>query len=271
MRNFVTPKVAEFRKIPRNSMNSVIWNSAEFRAIPNIIWNIRNFKKHTEFRIKMLCRKGKTQFVKQERNTQNSIALLNYLKRICAATILQNESFHQNFLLQFHLQANCAFLRIWTLAPQILKRRKQPSRYQNLFIYEKLIILNPFIKVAIKVASKSLKRKERNCAFKHQSLRCGATKKACGLADFALQRNMPNSVRTECYWTETDSRTYVISLRRAESDILSNIGLNWLSRSDTRILECQSQKFMSMSIPFPMARPIFMFQVHATWPLICFH
>ncbi len=33
MRNFVTPKVAEFRKIPRNLTNSVIRNSAEFCGI----------------------------------------------------------------------------------------------------------------------------------------------------------------------------------------------------------------------------------------------
>jgi hypothetical protein len=32
--------------------------------------------------LKMFCRKSKTQFVKQERNSQNAIALLNYLKRI---------------------------------------------------------------------------------------------------------------------------------------------------------------------------------------------
>jgi hypothetical protein len=32
--------------------------------------------------LKMLRRKSKTPFVKQERNTQNAIALLNYLKRI---------------------------------------------------------------------------------------------------------------------------------------------------------------------------------------------
>jgi hypothetical protein len=47
MRNFVTQKVTEFHEIPRNSTNSVIRNSAEFRAIP---YTIRNFKKHTEFR-----------------------------------------------------------------------------------------------------------------------------------------------------------------------------------------------------------------------------
>jgi hypothetical protein len=47
--------------------------------------------------LKMLRRKSKTQFVKQECNTQNVIALLNYLKRICAATInAKNASFHQN-------------------------------------------------------------------------------------------------------------------------------------------------------------------------------
>jgi hypothetical protein len=32
--------------------------------------------------LKMLHSKSKTQFVKQERNTQKAIALLNYLKRI---------------------------------------------------------------------------------------------------------------------------------------------------------------------------------------------
>jgi hypothetical protein len=32
--------------------------------------------------LKKLRLKSKTQFVKQERNTQNAIALLNYLKRI---------------------------------------------------------------------------------------------------------------------------------------------------------------------------------------------
>jgi hypothetical protein len=37
---------------PRNSTNSVIWNSAEFMAIPHSLRNIRNLKKHTEFRIR---------------------------------------------------------------------------------------------------------------------------------------------------------------------------------------------------------------------------
>ncbi len=42
-------------------------------------------------------------------------------------------------------------------------------------------------KVVIKVASKILKQKERNCTFENLSLRCSATKKslwACGLALF---------------------------------------------------------------------------------------
>jgi hypothetical protein len=38
-------------------------------------------------------------------------------------------------------------------------------------------ISNRLIKVAIKIASKILKRKERNCAYENLSLRCGATKK----------------------------------------------------------------------------------------------
>jgi hypothetical protein len=42
----------------------------------------------------------------------------------------------------------------------------------------------------LKVASKSLKCKERNCAFVNLSLHCGATKK--NLRTCALQRNMPN-------------------------------------------------------------------------------
>ncbi len=40
----------------------------------------------------MLRRKSKTQFVNQERNTQHTIALLNYLKRI-ALINAKNESF----------------------------------------------------------------------------------------------------------------------------------------------------------------------------------
>jgi hypothetical protein len=44
----------------------------------------------------MLHRKSKTQFVKQERNTQNAIALLNYLKRIA----LQQFCSERKFLLK---------------------------------------------------------------------------------------------------------------------------------------------------------------------------
>jgi hypothetical protein len=47
------------------------------------------------------------------------------------------------------------------------------------------------MKVAIKVASKILKRKEGNCAFENLDLRCGAIKKS--LRTCALQRSMPNS------------------------------------------------------------------------------
>jgi hypothetical protein len=36
----------------------------------------------------MFCRKSKTLFVKQERNTQNAIALLNYLKRIAPQQLI---------------------------------------------------------------------------------------------------------------------------------------------------------------------------------------
>jgi hypothetical protein len=38
--------------------------------------------------LKMLRRGSKTQFVKQERNTQNAIALLNYLKRIAPQQLM---------------------------------------------------------------------------------------------------------------------------------------------------------------------------------------
>jgi hypothetical protein len=37
---------------------------------------------------KKLCRKSKTQFVKQEHNTQNAIALLTYLKRIAPQQLM---------------------------------------------------------------------------------------------------------------------------------------------------------------------------------------
>jgi hypothetical protein len=38
--------------------------------------------------LKMLRRKSKTQFVKQERNTQYTIALFNYLKRIAMQQLM---------------------------------------------------------------------------------------------------------------------------------------------------------------------------------------
>jgi hypothetical protein len=52
----------------------------------------------------MLRRKSKTQFVKQERNTQNAIALLNYLKRIAPQQLmLRTQVFtHKNCKVQKH-------------------------------------------------------------------------------------------------------------------------------------------------------------------------
>jgi hypothetical protein len=38
--------------------------------------------------LKMLRRKSKTQLVKQERNTQNALELLNYLKRIAPQQLM---------------------------------------------------------------------------------------------------------------------------------------------------------------------------------------
>jgi hypothetical protein len=50
----------------------------------------------------MLRRKSKTHFVKQGRNTQNAIALLNYLN--CAATInAKNANFTKKFKAQTQL------------------------------------------------------------------------------------------------------------------------------------------------------------------------
>jgi hypothetical protein len=47
---------------------------------------------------KMLRRKSKTQFVKQERNKQNAIALLNYLKRIAPQQLmLRTQVFTKKF------------------------------------------------------------------------------------------------------------------------------------------------------------------------------
>jgi hypothetical protein len=59
--------------------------------------------------IKMLRRKSKIQFVKQERNTQNAIALLNYLKR--NATInAKNASFHKKVFK--HKERNRNFIKV---------------------------------------------------------------------------------------------------------------------------------------------------------------
>ncbi len=50
----------------------------------------------------MLRRKSKTQFVKQERKTQNAIALLNYLKRIALQKLrnAKNANFHKKKILK---------------------------------------------------------------------------------------------------------------------------------------------------------------------------
>jgi hypothetical protein len=48
--------------------------------------------------LKKLRRKSKTQFVKRERNTQNAIALLNYLKRIAPQQLtLRTQVFPKKF------------------------------------------------------------------------------------------------------------------------------------------------------------------------------
>jgi hypothetical protein len=47
----------------------------------------------------MLRRKSKTQFVKEQRNTQNAIALLNYLKRFAPQQLTQRaQVFTKKFL-----------------------------------------------------------------------------------------------------------------------------------------------------------------------------
>jgi hypothetical protein len=49
---------------------------------------------------KMLRRKSKTQLVNEERNTQNAIALLNYLKHIAQQQLmLRTQVFTKNFLI----------------------------------------------------------------------------------------------------------------------------------------------------------------------------
>ncbi len=47
--------------------------------------------------LKMLRRKSKMQFVKQERNTQNVIVLLNYLKRIAQQQLMLRTQVFTNF------------------------------------------------------------------------------------------------------------------------------------------------------------------------------
>jgi hypothetical protein len=48
--------------------------------------------------LKILRCKSKMQFVKQEHNTQNPIALLNYLKRIAPQQLMLNASFHTKII-----------------------------------------------------------------------------------------------------------------------------------------------------------------------------
>ncbi len=50
--------------------------------------------------LKKLRRKSKTQFVKQERYTQNAIALLNYLKRIAPQQLMLGTQVSQNLFLK---------------------------------------------------------------------------------------------------------------------------------------------------------------------------
>ncbi len=54
--------------------------------------------------LKMLRRKSKTQFVKQERNMQNAMTLLNYLKRIA----LQKFCVERKFSLKIFKAILCA-------------------------------------------------------------------------------------------------------------------------------------------------------------------
>jgi hypothetical protein len=49
---------------------------------------VGNFDKGERVTLKMLRRKSKTQLEHQDRNTQNSIALLNYLKRIAPQQLM---------------------------------------------------------------------------------------------------------------------------------------------------------------------------------------
>jgi hypothetical protein len=58
--------------------------------------------------LKMLRRKSKMQFVKQERNTQNAIALLNYLKRIAPQQLMLRTK--MSFVWQMAMKAHCGIV-----------------------------------------------------------------------------------------------------------------------------------------------------------------
>ncbi len=100
----------------------------------------------------------------------------------CAATTnAKNASFHKKILKckirkgNFNT-ANSYFRKIRT------RVFRSPSAGLNHHairaVLETIHHTNAVIKVVIKVASKILKRKERNCAFENLSLRCGAIKKS---------------------------------------------------------------------------------------------
>jgi hypothetical protein len=62
------------------------------------IYNVVTITKGGRATVK-LCRKSKTQFVNQERDMQNAIALLNYLKRIAPQQLmLRTQVFTKTFL-----------------------------------------------------------------------------------------------------------------------------------------------------------------------------
>ncbi len=56
----------------------------------------------------MLRRKSKTQFVKQECNMQNAIALLNYLKRIAPQQLMLRKQVFTKKMFK-HKKRNCNF------------------------------------------------------------------------------------------------------------------------------------------------------------------
>jgi hypothetical protein len=59
----------------------------------------------------MLRRKTKMQFVKQERNTQNAMALLNYLKRIAPQQLMLRMQVYMKFFLRQRMQAQLFKIR----------------------------------------------------------------------------------------------------------------------------------------------------------------